>query len=177
MTDIVQKGDPVLREHAQEVPLNTILKPEIQTILSRMSEALATQKDGVAIAAPQIGEPLRIFVVSHKVFQEYDEKDKPVPPLLTEQDDRVFINPEIINISKKTDHLEEGCLSVRYWYGTVERARQATVRAYNKHGKEFTLGSSGLLAQIFQHEIDHLNGILFVDKAEDLHEVDPKTLN
>jgi peptide deformylase len=70
--------------------------------------------------------------------------------------------------------MPEGCLSVRWLYGDVERSTQATVTAYDEHGESFVRGASGLLAQIFQHEIDHLDGILFIDKAHNLEEVTPE---
>ena len=78
-------------------------------------------------------------------------------------------------LSKKRQILDEGCLSVRPLFGKVERSEKATVTAYDENGKKFTRGGSGLLAQIFQHEIDHLNGILFIDKATDLKEQPPNT--
>ena len=70
--------------------------------------------------------------------------------------------------------MEEGCLSVRYLYGKVSRANQATIEAYDEKGKKFQRGGTGLLAKIFQHEVDHLNGILFIDKAKNLEEIPPK---
>lgn len=174
MSDIVQIGDDVLRKKAQPVPRGEITAEKFQDIIKRMKEALATQPDGVALAAPQIGEPWRIFVVSHKMFMDYDEIDPDNPPL---DRDRVFINPEIVNTSKKKLSMDEGCLSVRWKYGQVERHKQATVRAYDEKGEEFQLGGSGLLAQIFQHETDHLDGILFVDKAENLRDINPENSN
>ena len=169
MKEIVQKGDAVLREIAQEVPREDITNDSIQAVVKEMKEALLSQDDGVAIAAPQIGYSLRIFVVSHKVFPDRKE--------LGTEGDMVFINPEIVNTSKKKEVMEEGCLSVRWWYGKVERSVKATVKALNEHGEPFTYGGSGLLAQIFQHEIDHLHGVLFVDKATDLREFDEKSLD
>jgi len=166
MTDIVQKGDETLRKVAKEVPLVDITTPSLQSILSSMKDALNKEDDGVAIAAPQIGISLRIFVVSHKMFTDDDEeydKDKGM----------VFINPVLVKSSKEKELMEEGCLSVRWWYGKVKRSKQATVRAFDERGLEFTMGASGLLAQIFQHEIDHLDGILFSDKAEELEELPP----
>ena len=162
--DIVQKGDPVLRARAHEVPLSDITSPRIRDIIEKMKRALDGQKDGVAIAAPQIGESVRIFVISGKVFDLGKEKrDAPSP-------DMVCINPKIIKTSKKKEWVPEGCLSVRWWYGQTHRAKQATIRAHDEDGNEFTLGGSGLLAQIFQHETDHLNGILFSDHAKNLKE-------
>jgi peptide deformylase len=86
--------------------------------------------------------------------------------------DKVFINPEIIKASKvKKSMRGEGCLSVRFTYGTTKRFDKATVKALDEQGKEFIMDGSGLLAQIFQHEIDHLNGILFIDHAHDIREM------
>jgi len=93
---------------------------------------------------------------------------------LSSQGDLVFINPEIIKISKKKGSVPEGCLSVRWLYGEVKRSTNATIRAYDENGKIFTRGGGGLLAQIFQHEVDHLNGVLFIDKAKNLVEIKPE---
>jgi len=81
---------------------------------------------------------------------------------------------KIIKKSKKETWVEEGCLSVRWWYGKIKRRNKITIEAYNKSGKQFTRGASGLLAQVFQHEIDHLDGILFTDKAKGLKEIKPQ---
>ena len=86
----------------------------------------------------------------------------------------VFINPEILKTSKNKAVFEEGCLSVRWLYGKVRRSQKTLVKAYNENGKLFTMGGSGLLSQAFQHEIDHLNGILFTDKATNLKEIKPE---
>lgn len=169
MAKIIQKEDPTLRAKAKEVPLKEICSPAIKKILRQMSEALAKEDDGAALAAPQIGESLRIFIIAGKIFRD-NEKD-PLPP------DLVFINPKIKKISKKQQRLEEGCLSVRWLYGLVNRAEKATVEAYDENGKKFTRSGSGLIAQIFQHEIDHLNGVLFIDKAKNIEKIDPGKMN
>lgn len=83
----------------------------------------------------------------------------------------VFINPEITKLSRKKIWVPEGCLSVRWLYGETSRADKATIRAYDEHGKLFTRGGSGLMAQIFQHETDHLNGILFIDHARNVEKI------
>ncbi len=171
---IVQKGDPVLRQVARNIPLTEIKTSKIQKILADMSAAMETQDDGVAIAAPQIGVPLRIFVVSKKVQAYNLGKENLTADDLKDFKDEVYINPEITKLSRQKVRLDEGCLSVRYYYGKVERSEKATVTAYDENGKKFTRGASGLLAQIFQHETDHLNGILFIDKADDLVNVPPE---
>ena len=172
MKNIVGKDSPILREIATGVPPDDIASPRIRRVVSDMKAALAPHKDGVAIAAPQIGIPLRIFVVSGHIFNKEalleDDKSK------SEEEDLVFINPEITKISRDKKAVSEGCLSVRWVYGEVRRASKLTVTAYDEYGKKFTRGASGLLAQIFQHEIDHLNGILFIDKAKRVQEIRPE---
>jgi len=171
MVHIVQQGDPVLRELAQTVPVKDITTPKIQKIISDMKEALASQKDGVAIAAPQIGIPLRIFVVSGLILRHAD------PDKYPDGEDMVFINPTITKLSKKKNEVDEGCLSVRWLYGKIKRSAQASVSAYNEQGEKIERGASGLLAQIFQHETDHLDGVLFIDKAYDIEEIPPEKQN
>lgn len=173
MKEIIQKENKILRQTAEKVPITEIKTEKIQKIIREMSEALATQDDGVAIAAPQIAISLRIFVVSKKVeiitkgLEEVAEVEK------QKITDSVYINPEIKKLSRRKQIMDEGCLSVRPLFGQVERSEKATVTAYDENGKKFTKGATGLLAQIFQHEIDHLNGVLFIDKATDLKEAQP----
>ena len=188
-SEIVQKENKILRKIAKQVPIKNISTRKIKTIIRRMTKALDVEEDGVAIAAPQIGENLRIFVVSKKIFEiiadekrnletqtgknskrenlEDFKKEKP------DYKDMVFINPEILKTSKEKMIVEEGCLSVRWLYGKVKRSEKTLVKAYDENGKLFTLGGSGLLSQAFQHEIDHLDGILFIDKATSLKEMIP----
>jgi peptide deformylase len=171
MIPIVQKGDPVLRKKAELIPLEDITSPKIKAILLRMIEGLYQEEDGVAIAAPQIGESVRIFIVSGKVLSpNYPDlvPGEEIPP------DLICINPEIVKLSKTKKKMAEGCLSVRWLYGNVLRSTKATIEAYDAEGKKFTRGGSGLLAQIFQHETDHLNGILFIDTAQDVEDLPPE---
>ncbi len=181
MKKILQQNEKVLRKIAQDVSLTEIKKPKIQKILKEMSVSLKSQHDGVAIAAPQIGYSLRIFVVSGKIFDKdffTAKKEKSSksqipgeePKAKKEYKDVVFINPKISRLSRDREWVPEGCLSVRWFYGKTFRSKKATVTAYDENGQKFTRGASGLLAQIFQHETDHLNGILFIDHAEDVRE-------
>lgn len=172
MVTIVQTEDKVLRKIAKEVPVANITKPKIQQIIADMSEALDSQYDGVAIAAPQIGESIRLFVVSGKIFDdEFINGNSPVKQYRRKTPNMVFINPIFKKISKDKKLMMEGCLSVRPIYGKVRRATRAIVEAYDEHGKKFTKEGSGLLAHIFQHEMDHLEGVLFIDKAKELQEI------
>lgn len=171
MKAILQKDKKVLREIAKEIPIADIKSLKIQKVLKEMSLSLKSQGDGVAIAAPQIGYSLRIFVVAGKIFEEdFLTKKETIEIKNTKIPDMVFINPKISKLSKDKEWMPEGCLSVRPWYGKTYRSKKATVTAYDENGKKFTRGGSGLLAQIFQHETDHLNGILFIDHAKDLKE-------
>lgn len=175
MVIIVQNGDKVLRKICKEVPVSSIKKPKIQKIIADMNSALNSQYDGVAIAAPQIGIPLRIFIVSGKIFDENfirsEHLDKNSILSKIQKPNLVFINPIFKKTSKDRKLMIEGCLSVRPLYGKVRRATRAVVEAYNENGRKFTKEGVGLLAHIFQHETDHLDGILFIDKAKDLQEI------
>lgn len=163
MAKIVQNEDPVLRKTAVEVTQKEFNQKKLLDIISDMKEALGSQHDGVAIAAPQIGISKRIFVVSHKVMPEEEVVE-----------DKVYINPKITFKSKDKKKMEEGCLSVRWLYGKVRRSSRVTVEAQNELGEKFIETGTGLMAQIFQHEIDHLGGILFIDTAEDIREMSPE---
>jgi peptide deformylase len=183
MKKILQQREKVLRKIAEEVRVVDIKTKKIQSVLKEMSLALKSQDDGVAIAAPQIGVPLRIFVVSGKIFAKdfgkrredrLLKKNIPTPSLPQTLEevykDLVFINPKILKLSKEKEWVPEGCLSVRWLYGNTFRSKKATITAYDENGKKFQRGASGLLAQIFQHETEHLNGILFIDHAKDIRE-------
>lgn len=168
MKEIIQADNPVLRAKAKEVPLSDITSGKIKKILKDMKELLRTQNDGVAIAAPQIGESLRIFLVSGEILKLAD------PNYKGEEKDLVFINPVITKLSKEKQEVEEGCLSVRWKYGKIVRAKKATVKAYDENGVLFLRGASGLLAQVFQHETDHLDGVLFIDSAYEVKDIPPE---
>jgi peptide deformylase len=165
MVKIVQSEASVLRQHAAEVPRSDIGTAKLNKIIADMTAALNAEEDGVAIAAPQIGVPMRIFVVSGKVLPKRGTADAP---------SEVYINPVIKKLSAKKIKMEEGCLSVRWIYGETKRADKAMVEALNEKGHRFVRQGVGLLAQIFQHEMDHLDGVLFTDKATRLHEVKPE---
>ncbi|OGI58406.1 hypothetical protein A3F19_01510 [Candidatus Nomurabacteria bacterium RIFCSPHIGHO2_12_FULL_37_29] len=176
---ILQKNEKVLRQIAKEVHVSEIKTIKIKKVLKEMKEALESQDDGVAIAAPQIGYRLRIFIVSGKIFAK-DFTKNIEEKLLNENNvvsknevkekikNIIFINPKISKLSREKTWMPEGCLSVRPLYGKTFRSTKATINAYNENGKKITRGASGLLAQIFQHEVDHLNGILFIDHAKDI---------
>jgi peptide deformylase len=170
---IVQEPDPVLREVALPVLKKDITSRKIASLIARMKELLKKEEFGVAIAAPQVGVSLRIFVIAGKAFAtdenrkgfEEDESAAHYPHM-------VFINPRLTRLSKKMVELSEGCLSVRGKYGTVMRHEKASIEALDEKGKRFTYHGSGLIGHIFQHECDHLEGILYTDKVVKLEEDD-----
>ena len=162
MVEIVQDGHKALRKIADEVTENEFGSTKLLKILSDMKEALDSQDDGVALAAPQIAITKRIFIVSSKILKNEEvEKDFPL----------IYINPIITKISSDKKKMDEGCLSVRPLYGIVKRSTRATVEAFDENGEGFSISASGLIAQIFQHEIDHLDGVLFIDKAKHVKEL------
>lgn len=148
-----------------------------------MKDTLKSTPDGVGLAAPQIGVSLRVFIVSdeseeidkikkrrweEKHGNTYQKKEKPYEN--REWKYYVFINPTVKNISQKKVEDAEGCLSVPGIYGTVKRQEKITVEAYNEQGEKFTRGASNFFARVLQHELDHLEGTLFIDKREKLLE-------
>lgn len=170
----VGTGNKVLRKIAKEVPIKEIKSERIAGIIKKMSETLAEKAAGAALAAPQIGESLRIFIVDGEIFSPEFSMDKFAEDKETKKTERapvVFINPVIKKISKKQQIVDEGCLSVKNVFGKLKRAEKLTVEALDESGKKFTRGASGFLAQIIQHEMDHLDGILFIDKATALQRV------
>lgn len=153
----VQIGDDVLRKKARSVVDAEFGGNELQQILDAMFKALATSKDGVALAAPQIGISKSIFIIAPHIAKEFDAEE-------------IYINPQIIKRSSKKTWMDEGCLSVRWKYGQTYRNTNVIIKAQKPDGTFFERGAGKLLAQIYQHEYDHLQGVLFVDHARDVRE-------
>jgi len=149
--EIVSVPEPVLRRKARKV---TDFGHELQALVDDMIETMR-EAPGVGLAAPQVAVPQRVIVVEFG-----DEEDEEVPPKLY-----VVINPEITRSSKETEVGTEGCLSIPGFVGDVERALSVTVKGYNRRGQAMKVKANGWLARIFQHEIDHLDGVLFTDRA------------
>lgn len=157
---IITLPNPILRKKAKKVEK---IDESIKTIIKNMICALdMSEIAGLAIAAPQIGESIRVIVVRVNEAKDNDGNiiQKEIP--LT-----VYINPTIIKYSKEKVVSEEGCLSYPYYYGPVERAKKVRFEAMNNKGKNVKTNASGLFARIVQHEVDHLDGILFIDKVTD----------
>jgi peptide deformylase len=158
MATLVPENHPALHQIAEAVTPEEIADGTVVKIVKDLKEALKEYSvEGfvaVAIAAPQIGVSKRLFLIE----DQSDDRDS-LPSL-------VAINPEIIKTSKKSHTVGEGCLSVPDYYGLVKRHKNVTFRATDETGEQYERGAGGLLAQIVQHEIDHLDGILFTDRAE-----------
>lgn len=176
MRSIVQVGNPVLREVAKDVPIADIHTKEIRSLIADMKSLLAKEEYGVALAAPQVGESLRLFVVSGAAIlhrkrsdiKENNDGDYGGELDGMPEEDELYINPVLTKVSRKRLEKHEGCLSVRGKWGMVLRAEKATITALDANGKKVVRGASGFLAHIFQHEMDHLNGILYTDKTKDV---------
>ncbi len=152
---IAQLGHPILRKRAEEV--NDILADDCQQLISEMMLAVS-QAGGVGIAAPQIHHSLRIFIMCSKPNARY-----PHAPLMQAT---AIINPEILHYSKEIVKDWEGCLSVPSMRGLVPRHNEIKVRYYDQQGNEQRQQFTGFIARIFQHELDHLNGLTFIDQLE-----------
>jgi peptide deformylase len=156
LREIITLPHPTLYKKARKV---TDFGPKFQTLIDDMVETMRAAP-GVGLAAPQVNASLRLIVVEFG-----DEEDETVPPKLY-----TLINPEIARHSKETVVGTEGCLSVPNLVGDVERYESITVKSTNRQGKPMKVKAKGWLARIIQHEIDHLNGIVFTDLATQVWE-------
>jgi len=171
MKPVLQEGAPILREIAKEVPEKLFGTPELAGVIKEMSDILDGEEDGVALAAPQIGIPYRIFIARLDRTRTTPELQGDEAAKKAEPELEVYINPEIFRTSRKRHEVDEGCLSVRGVYGKTLRHERVSIRAQHEDGASFTRGGGDVLAQIFEHETDHLNGTLFIDHAERLVKV------
>ena len=146
MTDIITLGNDVLKEKSDPV---LKIDESIENLVARMTEILEKEK-GVGLAAPQIGEKKRIFITK-------------VPRDIL----RVFINPVIVQTSQELESYEEGCLSIPKVWADVIRPSAINIQAWDITGKVFRLNVEGILSRVIQHEFDHLNGILFIDRLNE----------
>ena len=160
--DIHVIDDPVLRRKAKKVVKVT---PELRQLLDDMVETMRVAP-GVGLAAPQVGVSERVIVVEYA--EDDDEEDGAPPP---KKKLYTLINPEIIWASEDMVDGTEGCLSIPGWLGDVSRHEAIAIKALNRSGQKVKINVEGWLARIFQHEIDHLDGVLYIDRL-----VSPDTL-
>jgi peptide deformylase len=159
--EIVTIPDPVLRKKARKVK---DFGQDLQILIDDMVETMR-EAPGVGLAAPQVDVSLRVIVVEFG-----DENDEEVPPKLY-----TIANPEIVRVSLETDVGAEGCLSIPGFMGDIERSTSVTVKGQNRQGKSIRIKAKGWLARIFLHEIDHLDGVLFTDRAERVWKIEQET--
>lgn len=143
---VLHNPNKELREKSREVEVEEILHSDFQLLIDDMMETMKAE-NGIGLAAPQIGIHKRLIIV-----------EMPTGP-------KAYINPRIVKTSARLVESEEGCLSVPNVWGLVKRHKRVTVIANTRDGAEVKITASGLISVIFQHEIDHLDGILFIDKA------------
>ena len=156
-------GDPVLRERCNKI---TKRDKGLQKLVDDMIETMHAAH-GLGLAAPQVGVPLRLFIVQ----LPEDTEDEPQAGKLF-----VFYNPEIVKASGESSP-EEGCLSIPGYVANVRRAYEVTIKGKGRDGRDQRVKATGLLAQVFQHEVDHLDGILFIDRLsglDELRKIEPK---
>jgi len=169
--EIVQDGAPVLRSTAEPVPEHLFGSAELRSLIADMETALDVEPEGVALAAPQVGVSYRLFIVRKDRTLPSTPASPDAMPETPKATVEVYVNPEIVKTSRKRTRADEGCLSVRGMYGTTTPHERVTLKARGEDGSHIVRGAGGLLAQIFEHEVNHLNGILFTDHAEHLIEL------
>lgn len=156
--EVIYIDDERLRQKAKKV---TRFTPQLKKLAQDMLETMR-HNEGVGLAGPQIGVMQRIFVAEIPASREDGEEPHP-----QSGKSYVLINPEIVKTTEDVAEGQEGCLSIPGWQGLVQRPAGVEVKAQNVEGKKFKLKVDDLLARIFQHEIDHLNGVLFIDHIKD----------
>ena len=163
---IVTPPNPTLRARARKVKS---FAPELQELIDDMIETLHAAP-GIGLAAPQVDISQRVILVEYAEGSEDDDEDSPerLPRLY------IVVNPEITRSSKDSVLGNEACLSLPGYGGEVERAQSVTVAGFNRRGQKLKIKARGWMARIFQHEIDHLDGILFIDRATRIWRLEPE---
>lgn len=169
---IVKLPHSVLRKTAAEVPIAEIASRRIQRLISDMKEALTQAPDGVGLAAPQVGESLRMFLVSEEALM-IDVQAKGTNGTKETKGTKewkyfVFINPVLKKRSREKSAVAEGCLSVPGKVGEVPRSEKVYLEWHDERGKKHGRGFTKFFARVIQHEMDHLDGILISDRAKKL---------
>ena len=163
---IVQVGDPVLRKQSRSLTKEEILSPQIQELILLMRDTMR-EAPGVGLAAPQIGQSIQLAVIEDRVTyikdvsaEELAKRQRSAIPF------HVIINPKLTVVGNSSALFFEGCLSVEGYQAIVDRALDVRVECLNERAEEVTINAHGWYARILQHEIDHLNGILYVDRMK-----------
>ena len=164
---IVFSDNPLLRERSRRVRR---VGSDVQQLVDDMVETMH-EANGIGLAAIQVGVPERVIVIQLPPEPEEEDAEGEKNPESEQNPDSgelyVVINPELARRSREVEDGIEGCLSVPGWVGEVERHSAVTVKGLDRRGKRVRIKAEGLLARVFQHEIDHLDGVLFTDHIED----------
>ncbi len=162
-----KKDEKFLREKTKNFDFEKFNRKEINSLVEGMRKAMKTA-NGIGLSANQIGLDMRVFVAQ---IQKTDRIGKARHLSAGEQKFYAIFNPEIIKSSGEKTKSEEGCLSIPGFYGEVERPEKITLVGMDKNGRKIKINAWGLLARVFQHEMDHLNGKLFIDRAKKVYHV------
>lgn len=161
-----------LRIRSTEVDRDVLLSDDTQTFIDNMIPTMYDD-DGIGLAAPQVGNNIRICVVGKEAVPN---RLKVSTGDINPREDLVLVNPVWQKTSRKTAWDTEGCLSVPRTFGKVKRYTNIAVTAQDRHGNDVAFDASAFFARVIQHEVDHLDGILFIDKAKDVYTVDESEL-
>ena len=159
---IIQDPNPML--HKKTMPITGGFGSAFLERLIREMKRTLKEQDGVGLAAPQINEALSIFVIPDDIAPEVRTPSAPLS-FLKPLHPTVFINPEIVYYSTTKEVLEEGCLSVKGVYKPTARSLEVKIKSLDYRGRKISVTAKGLLARVFQHETDHVNGILFIARS------------
>jgi peptide deformylase len=163
---IVQAGDPVLRTQSRTLSKDEITSPSIQLLIEWMRDTMR-EAPGVGLAAPQIGKSLQLAVIEDRAGYISDvSEDELTKRQRTAIPFHVIINPKLSVLDKSTAQFFEGCLSLEGYQAIVDRALNVRVECLNERAEEVTINARGWYARILQHEIDHLNGTLYIDRMK-----------
>lgn len=164
MLEVVKVPTESLREKSAEIAPNFVMSEELQNLIKDMVVTMYDD-DGVGLAAPQVGKNIRLCVVGKEALKLDKKNTLPI-------EDLILINPVWQKTSRRKEIDTEGCLSVPKTFGRVKRYRHIEVTALNRHGEELNFEAHEFFARVIQHEVDHLDGILFIDKAKDIYKID-----
>ena len=157
-----KKDEKFLRRRTADFDFTKFSKKEVVTLVAKMRKAMHAAH-GIGLSANQIGLDMRVFVAE-------------VPDAQGGMKFYAMFNPKLEKFSGEKIPFEEGCLSVPFTYGTVERSERVTLTGFDKHGKPIKIKAWGLLARVFQHEVDHLEGKLFIDRAKNVHKSEVRSM-
>lgn len=159
--EVLQDPNPVL--HKKTLPITGGFGSRfLEKLIQDMKDTLKTQ-EGLGLAGPQIGESIAIFVIPEDTAPQVRMPKMPFT-LIKPLRPTVFVNPEIVYFSKEKETAEEGCLSIKGIFRSTPRAYKVKLKARDARGRKMTITAEGLLARVFQHETDHLNGVLFIER-------------